>query len=127
TAAIANCPNEHLLAAFKVFLKHFYTGAAAFEEIDRLEVGFLVWKMGNVFLEPETVQQQIEPNIARLIEMENLPTVYRFIKAHQLESLKSKWSEFIFTNSHQLAANDRLALSCDEIDGDIDLLDHYLE
>lgn len=127
TVSASPCTNDHFKEAFKIFLKFFYVGGQALDDIHSLEVGTLVWKLGKHFLEAELLQNEIESRLGRLITMDNQAEVYRFALEHQIVSLDKRWSDFINSNSRELTQTDRLPVSCESIHGDIVYLDRFIE
>lgn len=123
----SKCLNDDFAKAFRILLKFFYVGGTSFDEIDNLDVGFFIWKMGADLLEVESVQEQIEPRIGNLITLDNLTKVYRFVKQHQIPSLTKRWSEFVASHSPALTQSGLLPLSCGQISGDIEYLDRFIE
>lgn len=123
----SKCLNEDFAKAFRILLKFFYIGGTSFDEIDSLDVGFLVWKMGTDLLDTESVQQQIEPRLGNLITLEDITKVYYFVKQHQIASLNRRWSEFVTAHSPVLTKSGLLPLSCVQIAGDIEYLDRFIE
>lgn len=123
----SKCLNDDFPKAFRILLKFFYVGGTSFDEIDNLDVGFFVWKMGADLLDAATVQEQIEPRIGGLISLENLTKVYRFVKQHQITSLSKRWSEFVASHSPTLTQSGLLPLNCGQIAGDIEYLDRFIE
>ncbi|KAJ6221528.1 hypothetical protein RDWZM_000073 [Blomia tropicalis] len=127
TSGDQQCPNSDLLIAFQTFLKFFYVGGQAFDEITNLDVATMVWHYVHTFIDDATVQQQIEIRIGQLITLDSLSKVYRFAKTNQIASIDRKWSEFINANSNALTETDDLPTRCSDIDGDIEYLDRFIE
>lgn len=121
------CLNDDFAKAFRILLKFFYVGGTAFAEIDNLDVGFFVWKMGAYLLDAESVEEQIEPHIGSLITLDNLTKMYRFVRQHQITSLTKRWSEFVASHSPALTQSGLLPLNCGQIAGDIEYLDRFVE
>ena len=123
----SKCLNDDFAKAFRILLKFFYIGGTSFDEMESLDVGFLVWKMGTDLLDTESVQQQIEPRLGNLITLEDITKVYYFVKQHQIASLNRRWSEFVTAHSPILTKSGLLPLSCVQIAGDIEYLDRFIE
>lgn len=115
-----------LIDAFQLFLKYFYSGNVAFDEVSELDTAFVLWSLGNRFLERETLHEYIEPSIVNLISLDNVNKVYRFIYTTQNDRLKAKLIEFLQKNKPQLEELSSLPLTCKDIGGDVDYLDSFL-
>lgn len=120
------CATQKLLVAFKIYLKYFYAGRVAFEEIPDIETAFTIWSLGNKYFEQDVVKQFVEPKIVELFSVDTLNEVFKFINANQIESLKVKLAEFLRKNEQLLNSMDTLPLSCADIGNRVDLLDNFL-
>ncbi|XP_027203571.2 uncharacterized protein LOC113797403 [Dermatophagoides pteronyssinus] len=119
------CPNEELVAAFKIFLRYFYSGSTAFDSIDDLDVSLFVLQMTREFLGEKIAERIVEPKIIQSMKIDSLNSVYRFVKNNKLDSLKLKWSKFIA--DHSSIYENHLPFSCDEIINDVELFDQFLQ
>ena len=121
------CTDDRFKEAFKIFLKFFYFGNQAFNDIKSLDVGFLVWRLVAEYLDFHTVRNQIENKLGDLIQLRNQSHVYRFARDNQIALLDKRWANFISANSRELTKSDHLPISCEEIQGDIVYLDRFIE
>lgn len=119
------CSNEELLAAFKIFLHYFYSGTAAFDSIDDVNVSLFVLQMAREFLGEKIAERIVEPKIIQSMKIDSLIRVYHFWHTNKLDSLKLKWSKFIA--DHSSLFSNHVPFSCDEVINDVELLDQFLQ